>query len=444
LNPPESLIHPTLLFFLFHLGVLLSTGLVIILFIALSALVSCAETALFSISTSEKNALGASTQKKDHNIMNLLENSKHVLAALIIANNFFNMSIIILSAFITGSFINAHFYPGLTFFIEVVVVTMVLLLVCDTVPKAYATGNALKVTRTLLIFVFFIRAVFYPFASLLVLSTSFMDKYILRKKPMLSTADLSEALEITAPEIPLGHHKILKDIIQLGNKDVKEIMQPRIDVIAFDESMKFTELLKKAVDCGFSRIPIFRSSLDSITGILYTKDLIAYTNKDDSFNWKFLLHPAFFVPESKKINDLLEEFREKKIHLALVVDEFGSTSGIATLEDIVEEILGEIRDEFDEDKLIYSKLDDHNYVFEGKISLGDFCKITDIDPAILQEHKGGSDTLGGFIIELFGRIPEKKEQITFSYISFTVEAADKRTIQRIKATIGQKVTSSAH
>jgi putative hemolysin len=444
LNPPEFLIHPNLLFFLFHFGVLLSTTLVIILLIALSALVSCAETALFSISSSEKTTLETSSEKKDHNIINLLENSKHVLASLIIANNFFNMSIVILSAYITGSVINAHFYPGLTFFIEVVLVTLVLLLVCDTVPKAYATGNALKVTRALLVFVFFIRAIFYPFASLLVLSTSFMDKYILRKKPMLSTADLSEALEITAPEIPQGQHKILRDIIQLGNKDVKEIMQPRIDVIAFDESTKFTELFKKAVDCGFSRIPIFRSSLDSITGILYTKDLIAYTNKDDSFNWKFLLHPAFFVPESKKINDLLEEFREKKMHLALVVDEFGSTSGIATLEDIIEEILGEIRDEFDEDKLIYSKLDDHNYVFEGKISLGDFCKITDIDPAIFQEHKGGSDTLGGFIIELFGRIPEKKEQITFSYISFTVEAADKRTIQRIKATVGEKVVSDAN
>lgn len=431
----------TLLFIPFHFGAMLSAGLFIAMLIVLSALVSCSETALFSISTIERNELKTSGQKKDQNILQLLENPKHLLAALIISNNFFNMSIVILSAFLTGSLINTHFYPGLTFFIQVVVVTLVLLLVCDTVPKAYATSHALKVTRSLLVFIYIIRALFYPFASMLVLSTAFLDKYILRKKPMLSTADLSEALEITSTEIPHGQHKILRDIIQLGNKDVKEIMQPRIDIIAFEEEVKFTELLKKAVDCGFSRIPIYRSSIDSITGILYTKDLIAHTSKNDSFSWNYLLHPAFFVPESKKINDLLEEFREKKIHLAIVVDEFGSTSGIVTLEDIVEEILGEIRDEFDEDKLIYSKLDEHNYVFEGKISLGDFCRITEIDPHIFQEHKGGADTLGGFITELCGRIPEKKEQITFSRLTFIIEASDKRAVQRIKVNVPEKHTT---
>ncbi|HSY76597.1 MAG TPA: transporter associated domain-containing protein, partial [Bacteroidia bacterium] len=210
-------------------------------------------------------------------------------------------------------------------------------------------------------------------------------------------------------------------------------------IIALDERLKFTELIAKAVDCGFSRIPIYHSSIDSISGVLYTKDLLAHSDKDDTFNWKYLQHKAFFVPESKKINDLLEDFQKKKIHLAIVVDEFGSTSGIVTLEDIIEEILGEINDEFDEENIVYSKLDDHNFVFEGKITLGDFCRKANIDETLFQEKKGGSDTLAGFIIEVSGRIPEKHEKIKFSHITFTIEAADKRTVQRVKVTIGEKV-----
>jgi len=422
------------------LGTLLSVFIIILILIALSGLVSCAETALFFISAADKEMLGASSNKKDKQLLYLLENPKHLLASLIVANNFFNMSIVILSSYATGKFINSYSHPALVFFIQVVLVTLVLLFLCDTMPKAYATSHYLNVSRSFLVFTYVIRSVFYPFASVLVFSTAFMDKYILRNKPVLSTADLSEALKITSKEeIPHGYHKILKDIIQLGNKDVKEIMQPRIDIMAFDQKLPFAELLSKAVDCGFSRIPIYQSSLDSISGVLYTKDLIAHTGKNDSFNWSSLLHRVFFVPESKMINDLLEDFREKKIHLAIVVDEFGSVSGLVTLEDIVEEILGEISDEFDEEKLIYSKLDDHNFVFEGKVSLVDFCRIVEVDETIFQEKKGGADTLGGLMIELCGRIPEKKERINFATLLFCIEAADKRAVQRIKVTVNTPV-----
>jgi len=216
-------------------------------------------------------------------------------------------------------------------------------------------------------------------------------------------------------------------------------MKPRIDIIALNDTLKYTELLKKAVECGFSRIPIYHASIDSITGLLFTKDLLAHSDKDDTFNWKYLQHKAFFVPESKKINDLLEDFQKKRMHLAIVVDEFGSTSGIVTLEDIIEEILGEINDEFDEENIVYSKLDEHNFVFEGKITLGDFCRKANIDESVFQEKKGGSDTLAGFIIELCGRIPEKYEKIDFSHVTFTIEAADKRTVQRVKVTIKDTV-----
>ncbi|NNM95098.1 MAG: gliding motility-associated protein GldE [Bacteroidia bacterium] len=414
---------------------LIAAGFVILVLIILSALVSSAETALFSISAAERSVLKSSDERRDLQIMHLFDNSNHVLASFIIANNFFNMSIIILTAYVTEGLISIHIHPVIDSIIEVVGLTLIILLICDIIPKGLAASHALGITRSLVVFMFVIRSVFYPFASLLVLSTSFLDKYILRKKAGLSAANLSEALEITAPAIPHGQRKILRDIISFGNKDVKEIMQPRIDIIAFQDNLPFTELLKKVIDCGFSRVPIYSSSPDTITGILYTKDLIARTGESDSFNWKTLLHPPLFVPESKKINDLLEQFREDKIHLAVVVDEFGGTSGIVTMEDIVEEILGEIRDEFDEDKLIYSRLDEHNYVFEGKISLIDFCRITELDPVIFQEHKGGADTLGGFVIELAGRIPDKKEQVKFANLTFSIEAADKRTVQRIRVTL---------
>lgn len=416
--------------------------LLIFIFVILSALVSCSETALFSITTAEKTNLKKSVSRKDKQILLLLDSPKHLLAALLIANNFFNLSIIVISAFLMGSILNVFTHPILAFTIQVVLVTLTLLILCDVIPKAYASGNPVKVTGRLLYFIFLIRACFYPFASILAVSTSFMDKYIMHRHIKLSKADLSDALELASKNIPQVQQKILKDIIQLGDKDVKEIMQPSIDIVAFDRETGFAELLAKSVDSAFSRIPVYNSTPDNIVGILYTKDLLAYTGKDDSFDWRSLLHPPFFVPESKKISDLLEEFRKKKMHLAIVVDEFGSTSGLVTLEDIVEEILGEINDEFDEEKIVFSKLDEHNYVFEGKVTLGDFCKTTGIDETIFQAHKGGADTLAGLIMEVAGRIPEKNEKIKFEHLLFTIEAADKRRIQRVKVTIGEKLVET--
>ena len=436
MNHPAVLLH--LLLFTFSFGKIFIC-LIILLFVASSALVSSAETALFSIPPEEAEKFKDSENKKDIQIAHLLENPKHLLASLVVANNFFNISIVILSAYVTSSAINVYLHPVIAFLVQVVAITLLLLLACDIIPKVYAAGHSVKVARALLFFIFVIRALFYPLASLLTLSTAFMDKYILRKRGALSAADLSEAFEITAEQIPHQQRKILRDIMQLATKDVKEIMQPRVDLIAFDESTRFTELLKKAVECGFSRIPIYHSSVDSIIGILYTKDLLAHSDKNDSFSWKYLLRKPFFVPESKKINDLLEDFQKKKIHLSIVVDEFGTTSGIVTLEDIIEEILGEISDEFDEEKLFFSKLDENNYVFEGKISLGDFCRKINADESIFQDKKGGADTLAGFVIELCGRIPEKNEKIKFLNLTFTVDATDKRTVQRVKVTIDATV-----
>ncbi len=437
MNADIQLIHIFLNFIALEVGEAFAF-LLIGVFIILSALVSCSETALFSITTSEKSILKKSISRKDKQILLLLDNPKHLLAALLVANNFFNLSIIILSAFLTGHIVNVFDHPILTFVLQVVVVTLILLVLCDIIPKAYASNNPLKVTSRMLYFIFLTRAFFYPFASILTASTKFMDKYILRHRVTLSKDDLSDALELASSHIPDIQQKILKDIIQLGNKDVKEIMQPRIDIIAFNEQTVFNELLAKAVDSAFSRIPVFRTTPDNMVGILYTKDLLVHSGKDNTFNWRILLHPPFFVPESKKISDLLEDFRKKKMHLAIVVDEFGSTSGLVTLEDIVEEILGEINDEFDEEKIVFSKLDDNNYVFEGKVTLGDFCRTINIDEAFFHTHKGGADTLAGLIMEVAGRIPEKNEKIKFENLLFTIEAADKRRIQRVKVTIASE------
>lgn len=268
--------------------------LLILVFIILSALVSCSETALFSITTPEKSLLKKSISRKDKQILLLLDNPKHLLAALLVANNFFNLSIIILSAFLTGHIVNVFDHPILTFVLQVVLVTLVLLVVCDIIPKAYASGNPVKVSGRMLYFIFLTRAIFYPFASVLTTSTSFMDKYILRRKTTLSKDDLSDALELASQHIPDTQQKILKDIIQLGNKDVKEIMQPRIDIVAFNEQTGFEELLSKAVDSAFSRIPVYRTTPDNMVGILYTKDLLVHNGENNSFNWEELTTPALF------------------------------------------------------------------------------------------------------------------------------------------------------
>jgi gliding motility-associated protein GldE len=248
--------------------------------------------------------------------------------------------------------------------------------------------------------------------------------------------ELSQALDLTSDEdIKEEDHKILKGIVKFGNTDVKQIMQSRTHVTAFEGKVRFKKLLKDLTDFGFSRVPIYNETLDNIAGVLYTKDLLQYIDEEDSFNWHKIIRPPFFVPENKKIDDLLREFQIKKIHLAVVVDEYGGTSGIVTLEDIIEEIVGEINDEFDDDDLIYSKLDENNFVFEGKAPLNDIYRVLEIDGEAFEDAKGEADTLAGLIIEIEGRIPTKNEKITFKNLVFTVESADNRKIKRVKITI---------
>lgn len=415
---------------------LLLSVLIMLLLLVIVSLVSAAESAFFSLRPADMEELRSSHLPSDQRILQLIGFPKRLLATLLISINFINIAIVILSTFIVEELFDFSSNPLLGFLIQVVAVTFLILLVGEVIPKIYATQQPLRVSRMLALFVQSLQRLFYPISSFLIFSTSLLDKVIKPRTHNISVDELSHALELTTDaDIPEEDHKILQGIVKFGNTDVKQIMKPRLDVTAFNFNTGFHKLLEDINENGFSRVPVYKENIDNIAGVLYTKDLLQYTNEQDSFNWQSIIRPPFFVPENKKIDDLLREFQFKKIHLAVVVDEYGGTSGIVTLEDVIEEIVGEINDEFDDDELVYSKLDDLNYVFEGKAPLNDVYRVLDIDGEEFELAKGEADTLGGFLVELEGRIPVKNDTIRFNQLLFTIESADNRKIKRIKVTI---------
>lgn len=422
---------------------LLSSGTIISLIVMIfllfcSAMISGSEIAFFSLSPSQLEHLNSDSSKKNKLIIQLFETPKRLLATILISNNFVNVAIVILSTFITNSLFSFSEYPIVTFIFQIIIVTSLILFFGEIIPKIYATQYPLKFANYMVKPIIILRSIFYPLSSLLVNSTNIIDKKIKRKGHNISMSELSKAIDITSDETtPEEEKKMLKGIVKFGDIDVKEIMKPRVDVTAIDTITKFDNLIEIIISSGYSRIPVYSETFDNIKGILYVKDLLPHLKKSEDFTWQSLVRKAFFVPESKMINDLLHEFQEKKIHLAIVVDEYGGVSGIVTLEDIIEEIVGEINDEFDysRDENIYSKLDDNNFIFEGKTLLNDFCKITGIESKTFEEVKGESDTLAGLILEIEGEIPKKSSIIKFQNFIFEIEAVDNRRIQRIKVSI---------
>ena len=413
-----------------------------LLLLVIVSFVSAAESAFFSLTPTDMEELKTSGSKTDEKILKLVAAPKRLLATLLISINFINIAIVVLSTLVMeGLFEFSTESHIVGFIIQVVVVTFLILLVGEVIPKIYATQNPLSSTRVLVFFVQFLQRIFYPVSTFLVFSSSFLDKVIKPKSHNISVDELSQALELTSDkDIPVEDHKILKGIVKFGSTDVKQIMKSRMDVVAFEYEREYTKLLEDITTSGFSRVPIYKEKLDNIAGVLYAKDLLQYIDEGNDFNWHSIIRPPFFVPENKKIDDLLREFQTKKIHLAVVVDEYGGTSGIVTLEDVIEEIVGEINDEFDDDDLVYSKLDDNNYVFEGKAHLNDVYRILEIDGEAFEEAKGEADTLAGLILELEGRIPTKNEKIRFNHLLFTIESADNRKIKRVKITIEKNDT----
>ena len=407
---------------------------VLIALLLLSALISGSEVAFFSLGAGELEELEDESTKHNH-IRELLSQPEELLGTILISNNFVNVGIVILSTYLLNTFFSPELWsPLLTFIIEILAITGVLLLFGEILPKVYANTARLNFARSVVPFIFRLHKILKPLSKRL--SKTINRINIEGRGPSLSVDDLEQALELTNDEDSTeDEQRILKGIVRFGSTTVKEVMTPRTSVIAIDTKAPFHDTLAHIVDKGYSRIPVYEDQLDQIKGLLYVKDLLPYVDASDNFGWQDLIRTPFFVPESKKIDDLLKEFQQRRIHLAIVVDEFGGTSGVISLEDVIEEIVGEISDEFDDDDLVYSKLDDHNYVFEAQTPLIDFCRVLDLPKDIFESVDGESDSLAGLVLELAGKFLEKNEEITYEAFTFKVESVDQRKLIRIKVTV---------
>lgn len=420
-----------------------SIGLIFLLIC--SALISGTEVAFFSLPQTILVEESEKTKGKS-TVVNLLKKPKKLLATILITNNFINILIVLLFASLSeflfeGKNISIDWgfifisSDVVKFSIEVVLVTFLILLFGEVLPKVYATRKALQFSKLMAKPIAVLNTLLTPLSTPLTKLTGVVERRLGGKNNKLSVEKLSQALELTSGEgNTKDEQKILEGIVSFGNTETVQIMKPRIDISAISDEELYKEVLNKVVKNGYSRNPVYHESIDTIVGVLYAKDLLAHLDKPN-FEWQKLMREPFFVPENKKLDDLLSEFQEKKNHLAIVVDEYGGTSGIVTLEDVIEEIVGDINDEFDEEDLSYSKLDKNNYVFEGKTTIKDFCKVIGVeDEAVFEEEKGESETLAGFILEVSGKFPKKDDKIYFDSFTFTIEALDRKRIKQVKVT----------
>jgi len=400
-----------------------------------SAFISGAEVAFFSLSPQDLNKVNSKAPQKGKLIASLLDRPKKLLATIVLTNNVINIAIIILFFRIAERLFYFIPYDSLRFITEVVIITFLILLFGEVVPKLYAARKPVRFSKKMAWPLFILSKILSPVTIPLRNLTMMMRRQFGEEKTNFSVDQLSQALELTdygnATE---EEQKILEGIVTFGNREVTQVMSPRIDIFALDIEETFDKIMPKIVEKGFSRIPVYKNNIDSIEGVLFIKDLIPHIDKDD-FQWQDIIREPFFVPENKKLDNLLKEFQGMKNHLAIVVDEYGGTSGLISLEDILEEIVGDITDEFDDEDITYSKIDDKNYLFDGKISLRDFYRVTDTDEDVFEEAKGEAETLGGFLLEISGNFPKKGQKVKFKGNIFTVESVDKRRIKQIKVTL---------
>jgi len=440
-SEPEPLIN----FLITSVNVFTSVEvLVLFLLLICSALISGAEVAFFSLSQTHLDELSNKT-KGDNLVVILLEKPKRLLATILITNNFVNILIVLLFASLGNLFLqqdlsiqNSWFHISseyVKFGIEVVLVTFLILLFGEVLPKVYASRKAVQFSQFMAKPIKVLNVLCSPFSYPLINFTGFIEKRLGNKNSNFNVETLSQALELTSDDATTKEEqKILEGIVNFGSTETVQIMKPRIDIFALHSDTPYEEVLRLILKNGYSRNPVYKDSIDNIIGVLYAKDLLGHLNKKN-FKWQDLIRKPFFVPENKKLDDLLSDFREKKNHLAVVVDEYGGTSGIVTLEDVIEEIVGDINDEFDDEDLAYSKIDANNYIFDGKISIKDFCRVMDDeDEEKFEEEKGESETIAGFILEIFGRFPRKGDKINFDNYTFTIEASDRKRIKQIKVT----------
>ncbi|HQZ25352.1 MAG TPA: gliding motility-associated protein GldE [Flavobacterium sp.] len=400
-----------------------------------SALVSGAEVALFSLSQKDIDDTLQEHPSKGKIISKLLEKPKKLLATLLVANNFITIGVIILFVYLGNNVFSGIPSPVLKFSIEVIVVTFLILLFGEVLPKVYASRNNIKFAKWIAYPVAILDKLLSPISLPMRKATIYLHNKLGKQKTNFSVDQLSQALELTdSDESSSDEQKILEGIVTFGNTDTKQVMSPRMDIFALEIDESFASIYSKIIEMGFSRIPVYRDNIDQIEGVLFVKDLLPHINKED-FDWKTLLREPFFVPENKKIDNLLKDFQSMKSHLAIVVDEYGGTSGLISLEDIIEEIVGDISDEFDGDNPNYSKIDEKNYLFEGKTNLKDFYRVIDVDEELFESTKGEAETLAGFILEILGNFPKKDQKIIFENCTFTIETVDKKRVKQIKVTL---------
>ncbi|WP_179383013.1 gliding motility-associated protein GldE [Muricauda sp. ARW1Y1] len=416
-------------------GVFTIKIVVLVLLLACSALISAAEVALFGLSQTDVNEMQESNSSRSKLIVELLAKPKKLLATILITNNAINIGIVLLFSSI-GNTIFAEIDGTLRFLLEVVVATFLILMFGEILPKIYANRNRVQFSQFIAVPLKVLNYIFTPLSSPMRSVTLFMEDKLGKKKSNLSINHLSQALELASEgDTTKEEQKILEGIVTFGNTDTKQVMCPRIDIFALNEKMKFPEVMEEIKENGYSRIPVFSENMDNVLGVLYVKDLLPYIERKN-FNWMSLIREPYFVPENKKLDDLLLEFQDKKNHLAVVVDEYGGTSGIVTLEDIIEEIVGDISDEFDDEDLVFSKLDDYNFVFDGKTALKDFYRVAKIEEENeFESQKGESETIAGFVLEISGSFPKIGEKVPFKDYLFVVESMDKKRLKRIKVTL---------
>lgn len=427
-------------FLVFDSALAVKFALLVLLLIC-SALISGAEVAFFGLSSTDVNGLVENKTSKGTMIAKLLERPKKLLATILIANNTINIGVVLLFSTIGDVIftnINYELFGILSvrFLLEVVLATFLILMFGEILPKVYANRNKRAFAHFMVYPLKVLDLLFSPLSLPMRSGTIFLHDKLGKEKSNLSVDHLSQALELTSEgDTSKEEHKILQGIVTFGNTDTKQVMRPRIDIFALNEEMKFLEVIAEIKSHGYSRIPVFSKNMDNVLGVLYVKDLLPYIDRK-TFNWMSLIREPYFVPENKKLDDLLLEFQEKKMHLAVVVDEYGGTSGIVTLEDIIEEIVGDISDEFDDEDLVFSKLDDRNFVFDGKTALKDFYRVVKItEEDLFEAQKGESETIAGFVLEIAGSFPKRGDKIQFNDYQFVVESLDKKRLKQIKITL---------
>ena len=410
-------------------------GISACLLLLVSGFASGSEIAIFSLSPADLSELDEEKSQTDIDIKRLHDDSERTLATILITNNLVNVTIIMLFGYFFAHAIDFGGAWWLEFLCMTVLLTFLLLLFGEIMPKVYCAQHALSFCRTAVGGLLFFRRLFYPFASIVMSSGRLTERVVQKESHMLSVDDLEQALELTDKEAIKDEQRMLEGIVRFGDETAKEIMTSRQDVVDLDFKSTFQEVMQCVVENNYSRIPVYQDNSDNVRGILYIKDLLPHLSKGNNFRWQSLIRPPYFVPETKKIDDLLREFQENKVHIAIVVDEFGGTSGIVTLEDILEEIVGEINDEYDEDEKFYQRLNSNTFVFEGKTLLSDFYKILKLDDDIFEEVEGDADTIAGLLLEIKGDFPKLHEKIEYHHFTFEILDMEERRISKVKVII---------